>query len=126
MTFNPQELNQRITIQQFVTGAPDPNTGIPGDDEWVDRTELWAKAEGAVGRTRYAAGAAGYVDPVNFTVRYIELEGDGGDPGTVPLRPGDWRIVWRGLVYDIESIIDIKGKRREMVIGTEGTGQAPE
>lgn len=125
MTFNPQELNQRITVQQLVTGEPDPNTGVPGEDEWVDRATLWAKSEPAVGRTRYAAGAAGFVDPVNFTVRYIELEGDNGD-GVIPFRPTGWRIVWRGLVYDIESIIDIKGKRREMVIGTEGTGQAPE
>ena len=124
MTFNPQELNQRITLQQKFTGQ-DPNTGIQST-EWLDREDLWAKAEGAVGRTRFEASAAGFVDPVNFTVRFIEVEGDSGNNGIIPLRPGDWRIVWRGFVYTIESIIDIKGKRREMVIGSEGTGQAPD
>ena len=123
MTFNPQELNQRITLQQLYSGV-DPNTGIQ-TEEWQDRDDLWAKAEGQVGRTRFAAQAAGYVDPVNFTVRYIEVEGDSGNGGTVPLRPADWRVVWRGFVYTIESIIDVKGKRREMVISAEGTGNAP-
>ena len=69
MTFNPQELNQRITLQQKFTGQ-DPNTGIQST-EWLDREDLWAKAEGAVGRTRFEASAAGFVDPVNFTVRFI-------------------------------------------------------
>jgi SPP1 family predicted phage head-tail adaptor len=122
MTFNPQELNQRITLQQKFSSV-NPQTGIRSD-EWQDRQDLWAKAEPAVGRTRFAAAAAGFVDPVDFTVRYIEVEGDSGDQGTIPFRPGDWRVVWRGYAYEVQSIIDNKGKRREMVIATEGSGEA--
>lgn len=106
MSFNAQELNQRITVQERVE-TQDPQTG----DilvTWEDYADLWAKAEPAVGREFEAAAALQAARPVKFTLRWADDIVE------------TMRIVWRGQTYNVRSIADIKGKRREMLIYAEG------
>ena len=106
MTFNAQELNQRILVQEF-TFTQDPITGA-AIESWDDKFEVFAKAEGMVGQERFVANQTLFQDPVKFTVRYRD-----------DIKAGD-RVVWRGKNYDVQSIVDIKGKRRELLLYTEG------
>lgn len=106
MTFNAQELNQRITVQEPVH-TQDPQTGEI-TVTWQTVAALWAKAEPAVGREFEAAQALQAERPVKFTLRWR----DGIEP--------THRIVWRGDTYNIRGIADIKGKRRELLIHTQG------
>lgn len=106
MSFNAQELNQRITVQEAVE-AQDPMTGEI-TVTWETFATLWAKAEPAVGREFEAAAAIQAERPVKFTCRWQD-----------DIEP-TMRIVWRGDIYNIRSIADVKGKRREMLIYAQG------
>lgn len=106
MSFNAQELNQRITVQEPV-GTQDPMTGEI-IVTWETFAELWAKAEPAVGREFEAAAAIQAERPVKFTARWRDDLDE------------SMRVVWRGEPYNIRSLADIKGKRRELVIYTQG------
>ncbi len=106
MSYNAQELNQRITVQERID-AQDPETGEI-TTTWQTFAQLWAKAEPAVGREYEAAAALQAQKPVKFTTRWRD-----------DLRES-MRIVWRATNYNIRSIADIKGKRREMLIYAEG------
>lgn len=106
MSFNPQELNQRITVQAPVHDQ-DSETGDI-ETTWETFAELFAKAEPAVGREFEAAAAMQAEKPVKFTVRWR----DGIEP--------TMRILWRGEIFNIRSVADIKGMRREMLIYADG------
>lgn len=106
MSYNAQELNQRITVQERIEDQ-DSDTGDI-TFEWVTFAELWAKAEPAVGREFEAAAALQAQKPVKFTTRWRDDLDE------------SMRIVWRATTYNIRSIADIKGKRREMLIYAEG------
>lgn len=106
MSYNAQELNQRIAFDTPVL-VQDPETGeITTNWELVGM--VWAKAEPAVGREFEAAAAIQAERPVKFTMRWR----DGIDE--------TMRINWRANSYNIRSIADVKGKQREMVIYTDG------
>lgn len=106
MSFNPQELNERVIVQEPVE-TQDPMTGYI-TVTWESFAHLYAKAEPAVGREFEAAAAIQAERPVKFTLRWHD-----------EIEP-TMRIVWRGDNYNIRSIADIKGKRREMLIYAEG------
>lgn len=99
--FNAQELNHRIEIQDYTTTTGPYNEEI---QTWEHFADAFARVEPVVGREYFAAQSVQTEAPVKFTLRYL--------PGINTTM----RIVYAGDNYDIQSAIDIKGKRREMLI----------
>ncbi|MCR3758158.1 phage head closure protein [Clostridium felsineum] len=99
---NPEELNTRITIEEY--------KNVPDDDgfeskEWVEFKKLWAKKTGLSGRVFYAAAAVQSESDVVFKIRYTKEI------------TASMRIVEGENIYDIKADpVDRDGKRKELYI----------
>ena len=102
---NPGDLDQRVTFsrqtnQQDELGQP-VNT-------WVTLGTVWAAVEPQAGREFVAAGAQQSELTTKIRIRYR--------PGVTT---GD-RVLHDGRVYDIQSVIDYRSARRELVLLCKG------
>lgn len=122
MSFNANELNNRVTVEAEATGQ-DPATGFATTD-WLELTQIWAKVEPFVGRAAFEADRAGIVRPTRITTRWndtIRVAFDDPTQLAAPPSPYDnWtgalRFKWQDLTFNAYSVDDIQGKRREMLI----------
>ena len=106
--FNAQELNKRIELQAYVETV-DPLTGYE-TQAWQTYAEAFAKVEPLVGREYFQAKATQAENTVKFTLRWR--------PGVEPKH----RILFDGKAYDIQSVINIKSRNRELLIMAKTPG----
>ncbi len=83
------QLNQRVTLQQRVDGVDEFNH--PSVD-FADVCKVWAFREGLGGTASAAAGVEVLISRERFVIR------NRADIAA------DWRVVWRGAAYRIESL----------------------
>lgn len=93
------ELRHRVTIQQK-TVTSDPEGMIV--ETWVDVATVWAAVEPLRGREYIQAAAVTPEVTARVRIRYR--------PGIEPAM----RVVHGGTVCDIQSVIDVGGRRREL------------
>ncbi|MEW8997903.1 MAG: phage head closure protein [Thermoanaerobacter sp.] len=90
---NPGLLRHRITLQKFmVITDPDGFT----TQQWQDVATVWAAIENLHGREYWEAATVQAENTVKFTIRYR------------PDVTNDMRIVFRGQMYEITAIDNIK------------------
>ncbi|WP_272033088.1 phage head closure protein [Oceanobacillus kimchii] len=95
---------QRLT---FIT--PKPKEGgypVPGHDTY---TKAWASLKTLKGSTRYAAAQVQMEHNREFTIRYQSKLTDDE-------RPEELSTLWRGKKHSIESIEDVDGLKKEMLV----------
>ena len=102
MTYNAQQLRHRVTFQRLMQ-VVDEETGYRTED-WVTIGEAFARMDPMVGRERLLSEAIRPEEVTKFTTRWI----DG-------ITPAD-RLVHRGEFWNMQSIVDVGGLRREMLI----------
>ena len=102
---NPGQLDQRVLIERF-TSEPD-EIGQPVE-AWVTVGTTWAAVEPQAGREFVAGGAAQSELTTRIRLRYR--------PG---LTSGD-RVTHDGRVYDVQSVIDYRSAKREIVLMCRG------
>lgn len=102
---NAGEFNQRLIFQEPSQSGPYPKP----DDEPVVYTKAWAKLRTLKGSTRYAAAQAQMEHNREFTIRYQRKLLD-------EERPKNLKVLWRGKEHEIESIEDVDGLRKEMLV----------
>ena len=103
---NPGQLDQRVTIER--RGDATDAYGQPLPDDWAPLATLWAAVEPLVGREYLAAMAVQSDVSTRVRMRYR--------PGVTA---GD-RLVHEGRVYGIESVVDVRSGRRELVLMCRG------
>ena len=103
---NPGQLNQRVTVERRQGGTDD--WGQPLPDAWTALCTVWAAVEPLVGREYMAAAAMQSDVSTRVRMRYR--------PGVTA---GD-RLLHEGRVYDIQSVIDFRSARRELVLMVRG------
>jgi SPP1 family predicted phage head-tail adaptor len=92
---NPGKLRHRITILQRPTAR---------DGEWTPIKTIWASKEPLLGREYFAAEAAHSKVEIKFRSRFT--------PGI----DNDMRIRHGDDDYEILSVIDVQGLKRELLI----------
>lgn len=102
MTYNAQELRHKITFDRLET-VVDEDTGYR-TEEWVPIAAAFARMDPMVGRERLLSEAVRSEEVTKFTTRWI----DG-------ITPAD-RLVHRGEFWNMQSVVDVGGLRREMLI----------
>lgn len=103
---NPGQLDQRVTLER--RGEGQDAYGQPLPDDWAPLATVWAAVEPLVGREYMAAMAVQSDVSTRVRMRYR--------PGVTA---GD-RLVHEGRVYGIESVIDVRSARRELVLMVRG------
>lgn len=90
---NPGLLRHRITLQKFMV-ITDPDGFIT--QQWQDVATVWAAVENLHGREYWEAASVQAENTVKFTIRYR------------PDVDQTMRIVFRGKIYNIISVDNIK------------------
>lgn len=92
-------LRQRVTIQE-----KDPTQDEYGEEvpTWSDVATVWAAVEPLRGREFLEAQRVGAEVTTRIRIRYRD--------GIVP----EMRVVWGDHVYDIEAVIPVKERQREI------------
>ena len=103
---NAGALDQRIVIERR-TGATN-DWGEPLPDDWTALCTVWASVEPLVGREFLAAQAVQSDVSTRVRMRYR--------PGVTA---GD-RLSHEGRIYNIESVVDVRSARRELVLMVRG------
>lgn len=102
----PGQMRHRITIERLVESEPDPNTGAPGESEWVEQyASVPAAYRPLTAREQQAAGARNMQTESEFELR-----------AGLDIRPSD-RIVFDGDVWEIDGIRYDETRARRMKIG---------
>lgn len=91
------DLRHRITFQKHTTTINENGFEV---ETWEDFKTVWAAASNLHGREYYAAAAVQAENTVKFTIRYLT-----GLDTTM-------RISFRGKIYDIAAIDNIKYQNR--------------
>ena len=106
MAYETGDLREHITIEQQATRRN--ANGYP-ETEWEDMfgDTIAAKVNDVNNRDYFAALAAGALDTVTFTIRYLE----GVKKGC--------RVVWQDEVYEITEVNRLGAKRDFMTIKTK-------
>ena len=99
---NPGQLDQRVTIERKSGGRDE--WGQPLPDTWTPLVTVWAAVEPLIGREYMAAAAMQSDVSTRIRMRYR--------PG---ITPAD-RVMHEGRAYGIESVIDIRSSKRELVL----------
>jgi len=100
------QMRHRITIERYSEGAPDPETGIPGDPEWNPvYTNIAAAYRPLTAREVQAAGARQAQTTSEFEI-----------PTGLDITEAD-RIVFDGNVWEIDGIRYDETRARRMKIG---------
>ena len=102
---NPGQLDQRVEISRF-TSEPDEIGQMI--ETWATLATVWAAVEPQAGREFVAGGAAQSELTTRIRLRYR--------PG---LTSGD-RVTHDGRVYDVQSVIDYRSAKREIVLMCRG------
>lgn len=71
-------------------------------ETWQDVATVWASYEPISGREYFAAAAVNAENTARFRIRYYK-----------DISP-DMRVLFDGRTFDIKSVIDVQGRRREM------------
>jgi len=96
------DLDQRVVIERRMQGQSPSGQPI---DEWVSLGERWAAVEPLQGREYFAAAQIATAEvTARIRLRYF--------PG---LLASD-RVVHRGDVYDIQTVINPKSRNKETVL----------
>lgn len=101
---NAGEQRHRLTFQ-----TPKPKEGgypVPGHNIY---TKAWGKLKTLKGSTRFLAAQSQMQHNREFTIRFQNKLMD-------DIRPKELTVLWRGEEHEIESIEDIDGLRKEMLI----------
>lgn len=94
-------LSQRITLEK-PSVTTDPTWGTtPG---WVTGAEAWASVLPVVADEQ--SGKQGVQSGTTYEVR-LRFN---------PEVSSEWRVLWRQKVLDIVSVVDVGGRRRELLI----------
>lgn len=101
---NPGKLNKRITLQRFEKIKD--SEGIV-TEAWNDVATVWASAEPLRGREYFAAAAVNRENTVRFRIRYK------------PDVSSDMRIKYDGRFFDIQSVIDVNERHKELHLMAE-------
>ncbi|QIK81747.1 phage head closure protein [Lysobacter sp. HDW10] len=102
MSFTARELAKRVELQDYVS-TQDPETGYI-TRTWTTFATVMAKVEPLVGREYFAAAAIQAENTVKFTMRYQP-----------DLRPHH-RLLYDGKLWNIQSVINPKGRNRETLV----------
>ena len=102
---NPGDLDQRVTIERFTSEQMDDGQMV---DTWAPLATVWAAVEPQAGREFVAAGALQSELVVKIRIRW-----------RAGITSGD-RVLHDGRVYDIQSVIDYRSARRELVLMCKG------
>ena len=102
---NPGQLNQRVSLERLELSQDDIGQPI---EAWVSLGTTWAAVEPQAGREFVAGGAAQSELTTRIRLRYR--------PG---LTSGD-RVTHDGRVYDVQSVIDYRSAKREIVLMCRG------
>ena len=102
---NPGLMREKITIQKNVSevdGRGNPN------GEWENYFTCRAYANGLFGSEYYAARQVGLEETVKLTVRYSKK--------LVNISTADYRLIFRGKVYDIDYIDNVRYEDDTLII----------
>ena len=102
---NPGHLDQRVTIERLVETVDRYGDST---NEWTAQATVWAAVEPLVGREFMAA---------------LQVQSDVSTRVRMRYRPGVTaadRLVHEGRVYAIESVVDVRSARRELVLMCRG------
>ena len=102
---NPGDLDQRVVLERFTSEQDDTGQMI---DTWATLGTAWAAVEPQAGREFIAAGAQQSELTTKIRIRHR--------PG---ITSGD-RVIHDGRLYDIQSVIDYRSARRELVLLCRG------
>jgi SPP1 family predicted phage head-tail adaptor len=105
----PVELDQQITIQQRASGVD--ARGQESGSWSALYTSIWASAHPLTGREYFAAGQTQSEVVIRFRIRYR---------GDITAK---MRVVYRGAYYDIESALDIEGKKQWLHLMCKAPGK---
>ena len=100
------KLDQRVTLERRQGGTD--SWGQPLPDDWTALCTVWAAVEPLVGREYMAAAAMQSDVSTRVRMRYR--------PGVTA---GD-RLSHEGRIYNIESVIDFRSAKRELVLMVRG------
>ncbi|AVP57751.1 phage head closure protein [Pulveribacter suum] len=98
-------LDQRVTLEKFTTTTD--GWGQPVQS-WTPLATVWAAAEPLVGREFIAAQAAQSEVTARIRIRWR------GDVNS------QVRVVHRGKTYDVQSVIDPRSERKELILMCRG------
>lgn len=100
---DPGELDRKVTIQT-ASGVQDAY----GEEinTWLDTLDVWAKMEWEKGSEGMDADQVVNQDKVKFTIRYTTVDAKN-------------RIKYDGEFYDIESIQEVGGRKRFLILITK-------
>ena len=102
---NPGDLRQRIIF--FMDDVVDEDGyPIPGEAEY---TKAWAELKTLTGRTFYEAAKSNLEHNREFRIRYQKKLED-------TERPPNVKVKWKGITHDIESIENVDGLNKEMLV----------
>lgn len=102
---NPGALNQRVTLERFTSDVDEIGQPI---EAWVTLATVWAAVEPQAGREFVAAGAVQSQLTTKIRIRW-----------RAGLTSGD-RVTHEGKTYDVQSVIDYRSARREIVLMCRG------
>lgn len=98
-------MREVITIQYLETTLNELSTVI---ENWTDCYKCYAYANGLSGNEFYEARKQNLQETINFTIRY--------SPRLADLNTSDYRIIWRGKIYDITFIDNYQFKNETLKI----------
>lgn len=96
-TLRAGDLRERISVQRKSVTRNSIGEEVV---TWPEYVELWAQAEPLRGREFFAAAQMQSSVEMRFRIRY-----------RADLAVDTDRVVWRGTVYDIRSVIDADARR---------------
>ncbi|WP_278309050.1 phage head closure protein [Peptoclostridium litorale] len=98
-------LNKRIIFQTYVNATVNENGFLLTDDQrWQDHKKVWAGIKTLKGREYYEAAATQNENQVKFITRY--------HAGIT----ADMRIKMGERVFEIQSVVDVDEKHKELNI----------
>ena len=100
-------LRERVTLERKTAGAVD-SWGQPIPDAWTPLGTVWAAVEPLAGREYIAAQAAQSEVTARIRIRWR------GDVDS------QIRVVHRGKTYDVQSVIDPRSERKELILMAKG------
>ena len=102
---NPGTLDQRVSLERLSGGFDDLGQPI---EAWSVLATVWAAVEPQAGREFVAGGAAQTELTTKIRIRWL-----------AGLTSGD-RVTHDGRVYDVQSVIDYRSAKREIVLMCRG------
>ena len=99
------QLDQRVTIERLTETVEKYGDST---SEWVTLATVWAAVEPLVGREYMAALQVQASVTTRIRMRYR--------PGVTPAD----RVTHEGRAYSVESVVDVRSARRELVLMCQG------